>query len=76
MTPQKLASQVVRAFPRGERSSPQNLWRMFAFDYIEAAFGRKGPQYGLPRDLSLVLDHALNHLRMTLDFPDFVPQTV
>ncbi|MDE3203496.1 MAG: hypothetical protein KGQ66_04655 [Acidobacteriota bacterium] len=76
MTPQKLASEVVSAFPRGGPASPQNMWRMFVFDYVEAAFGKSGSQHGLPRDINLVLDHALDQLRLSLDLPDFVPQTV
>jgi hypothetical protein len=74
-TPQQLAHEVLQAFPRGERASAQQTWRMIVAGYVQAAFGRKSAQHGLPRDLEPVLDLALETCRQVLAMPDFVPLT-
>jgi hypothetical protein len=72
-TPQRMASQVVRVFPRGDRGSAQNLWRSTVACYVQGAYGKKGPSHGLPRDLGALLGVALDRFRRSMGLPEFVP---
>lgn len=72
--PQRICADVLRVFARGAPGSPQRRFRFYLAEYVQAAFGEKGPEHGLPRNLDALLDMALHSVRQ--DFgPSFTPMT-
>lgn len=61
--PQRTCTEVLRAFAKGTPGSPQRRFRFYVAENVQAAFGKKGPKHGLPRDLNALLDMSLDEVR-------------
>jgi hypothetical protein len=71
--PQRMCLEILSVFARGSAGSSQRRFRFYAAEYVQAAFGKKGAEHELSRDVRALLDIALDATRR--DFgPSFVPQ--